>query len=312
MRGLLAAFSTIWAVTAVGWLIGRFGLLGREGENVLARLVFFIATPALLFDTLATAELRDIVTPALAVFVLSTVTVAAMFLLWARLAWRRSTGETVVGTMAASYVNAANLGLPVAAYALGDVAFAVPVLLFQLLLAGPAALAVLEMESRKGRAALVLAPLRNPIMLSAAAGLAVSVSGWDPPEELLRPFALVGAAAVPLALLALGVSLGGPRPVGEGTRNTQVRWMVVAVVLAVVVALKVLVQPLLAYAIGRALGLDGRMLLAAVVTSGLPTAQNVFVYAVRYGKASWLARDAVVVSTVLTAPSLVLIALWLG
>ena len=92
----------------------------------------------------------------------------------------------------------------------------------------------------------------------------------------------------------------------------RVRWMVVAVVLAVVVALKVLVQPLLAYAIGRALGLDGRMLLAAVVTSGLPTAQNVFVYAVRYGKASWLARDAVVVSTVLTAPSLVLIALWLG
>lgn len=50
-----------------------------------------------------------------------------------------------------------------------------------------------------------------------------------------------------------------------------------------VVALKNVAQPVLAYLIGAlALGLDGLTLLAVVITAALPTAQNVFTYAVRY------------------------------
>jgi predicted permease len=78
------------------------------------------------------------------------------------------------------------------------------------------------------------------------------------------------------------------------------------------VTLKVLVQPLVAYLFGRyGLGLAGRPLLAAVVTSGLPTAQNVFVFATRYQRGMTLARDSVVVSTLLAAVSLSLFAYWL-
>jgi malonate transporter and related proteins len=118
MRGLLVAFGTIWTVTTVGWVIGRFGLLGPRAELVLARLVFYVAAPALLFATLSTADLADVFTGALAAFAGSTAAVAALYVALARLWWRAPVGETAIGTMCASYVNAGNLGIPVAVYVL--------------------------------------------------------------------------------------------------------------------------------------------------------------------------------------------------
>lgn len=307
MRGVLAGFAVIWAVTLVGYLVGRYALLGPEGTTVVARLVFLIATPALLFSTLARSTVADMVTPALAAFVLSTVLVAAFYLLVARYLWHRGTGEAVVGALGASYVNAANLGIPIAAYVLGDVSFVAPVLIFQVLVAAPLALAVLDLTTANRRPSprrLVLLPTRNPIMLGCAAGLAVAVSGWTPPAEVLRPFELVGSAAVPLALLALGMSLPGSRPLA-GAVDAGARYLAVT--------LKVLVQPALAYVLARfVLHLTGPALLAAVVTSALPTAQNVFVFATHYRQARSLARDVVVLSTVAGAVSLVGIAAWLG
>lgn len=306
MRGVLAGFGVIWSVTLVGYLVGRYELLGPHGTAVLARLAFLVATPALLFGTLARSTVADVVTPALAAFVLSTVVVAVGYLVVSRLVWRPPAGAATVGALSASYVNAANLGLPVAVYVLNDASVVAPVLIFQVLVAAPLALAVLDATTAGRRPSvrrLALLPARNPIMLGCAAGLAVAVSGWRPPAELLRPFDLVGSAAVPLALLALGMSLRGSRPLAGGAEAGQ-RYLAVA--------LKVLVQPAVAYLIARfALGLTGPGLLAAVVTSALPTAQNVFVFATHYQQARSLARDAVVLSTIAGAVSLTVLASWL-
>jgi predicted permease len=307
MRGVLLGFGTIWAVTAVGWVLGRFEILGPRAETVLARLVFFVATPALLFETLATSSLSAILSPALVPFVASTAIVAAVAAVLARVVWHSSRGETAVASLAASYVNAANLGIPIASYVLGDVSVVAPVLLFQVLIASPTALAVLESETPGQRTQLrrlALLPARNPIMIGSAAGVLCAAVGWRPPMEVLRPFELVGSAAVPLALLALGMSLRGSRPFAAG-EDAGLRYTAVT--------FKVLLQPALAYAIGHfLLGLDGALLLAAVVTSALPTAQNVFVYATRYDRGQALARDAVVLSTLVGALTLAAIVALLG
>ncbi|MEJ3748734.1 AEC family transporter [Actinomycetes bacterium KLBMP 9797] len=308
MRGVLTGFAAIWAVTLVGYLAGRFGLLGPAGPTVLARLVFFLAAPALLFTTLATSALSAVFTGALAAFVLSTALAALAYLLVARFVPpRRDAADTTIGVLAASYVNAGNLGIPVAAYILGDVSFVAPVLLFQTLLYAPAALAVLDVTAAGRRPSvrqLAKLPLRSPLMLASGAGLIVAASGWRPPAEALRPFELVGQAAVPLALLALGASLRGSRPLANGPDAAH-RYAAVV--------LKAVVQPLLAYLIGRyALGLAGPTLLAAVVTSALPTAQNIFVFAARYDRATNLARDSIVLTTLAAAGTLVVIATVLG
>ena len=73
--------------------------------------------------------------------------------------------------------------------------------------------------------------------------------------------------------------------------------------------LKLVVQPLTAYVVARfALGLDDTGLFAVTVLAALPTAQNIFVHATRYGRAEVLARDSIFVTTVLSVPVIVVIA----
>jgi len=68
-------------------------------------------------------------------------------------------------------------------------------------------------------------------------------------------------------------------------------------------------MPLVAWAAARYLfGLDGHALFVAVVLAALPTAQNVFNYAVRYRRGEALARDAVLLSTLLSLPVIVIVA----
>ncbi|GIF39097.1 AEC family transporter [Actinoplanes xinjiangensis] len=305
MAGVLSGFTTIWAIAALGYLLARGRVLGEHAPQVLARLVFSVAAPALLFVTLSHTSLDRILTGALLAFVASTVLVAAVYVLVAKLAWKRSTGATTIGALGASYVNAGNMGLAVAAYVLGDVSLVVPVLIFQVLLAGPFALTVLDLAGGQGRPSLrrlALVPARNPLMIASGAGVVVAASGWTPPVLLLEPLSLVGAAAVPAALLAFGMSLPGARPLRTGP-DAPDRYLAVT--------LKIVVQPLLAYLIGRMIGLDGHELFAAVVTSALPAAQNVFVFALRYRESEALARDVVMLSTLASALAMIVAALFL-
>jgi predicted permease len=68
------------------------------------------------------------------------------------------------------------------------------------------------------------------------------------------------------------------------------------------VGLKLVVQPLLTLLLGLALGVSEHQLLAITVIAALPTAQNVFVIATRYERATILARDSIFLSTLLCVP----------
>jgi predicted permease len=125
------------------------------------------------------------------------------------------------------------------------------------------------------------------------------VLAWHPYADVLRPLQLLGQAAVPTALLALGLSLGAGRgPNGQAPLSPRAR-VSPRVAVATLVGLKLVAQPVIAFLVGRyGFGLQGRVLLGSVVMSGLPTAQNVFVYASRYRQGVGLARSSVILSTV--------------
>ena len=136
MTGVLEGFLVIGVVVAVGYLIGRAGLLGPDATRVLSRTAFFVATPALLFTTLARADIGAVFSSALLVTAVTS-TVACLLFVPIGLARRRPAGEIAVGSMASGYVNAGNLGLPIAVYVLGDAAAVAPILLFQLAVLTP-------------------------------------------------------------------------------------------------------------------------------------------------------------------------------
>ncbi|MHB8185885.1 MAG: AEC family transporter [Dermatophilaceae bacterium] len=302
MQGVLAGFATLGAIIALGFLLAHFGVLGSDSQELLTRLVFFVATPALLFQTLSAAPVGQIFTSGLAAAALSFVGTAAVYALLARALWHRSTGDTVVGAMSSAYVNAANLGLPITVYVLGTASFIAPVLLMQLVVITPLALAILDAVASEGRSSVlrtITQPLRNPITVGSFLGLLWSLAGWHVPAPVAAPVGLIAGMAVPGVTLAYGVSLRlGPRPIAGGS----------GVELAVVSLLKLLVQPVLAYAAARwFFDLDGRALLAVTVVAALPTAQNIFVYATRYDRSTTLARDSIFVTTVLSVPVLLAI-----
>jgi predicted permease len=265
-----------------------------------------VAGPALLFTTLARANLSVLFSARLVVTALSTAAVAGVFVLVGAVR-RWGVGRTTIGALCSGYVNSGNLGIPIAAYVLGDASLVAPVLLFQVVLVTPIALTVLDLSGMGEKGTVwrrLLTPLRNPIAVGSLSGVVVSAAGWHLPGPFMNPLTLIGNMSVPAALLVFGMSLHGSAAPGRG-RDRQL------VLLSV--ALKCLGQPAAAWALASyVFGLHGAPLLDVVVTSALPAAQNLFTYASRYRIAESLARESILLSTVVSVPVLVGVAAVLG
>ncbi|MGM0385880.1 MAG: AEC family transporter [Actinomycetota bacterium] len=312
MAAVLAGMSVVWVIILLGWALGRLDVLGPGAEEVLNRLVYWVATPALLFATLATTDIRALVGAPLAVAALSGVSSALTFALLSRFVFRDPRGHTVVGTMGASVANAAHLGIPLAAYVLGSATHSVPVLLFQLGFLTPMFFVLADLVSQgstsPGRVVRVVTA--NPLVLAAVAGMALGATGTTPPDLVMEPFRVVGAAAVPAVLIAFGMSLAGTTlrvlPLaGHSPGDDDGRAVATARGVVVASALKLLVQPVFAWlAATQLFALDGHALFAVVAMAGLPAAQNTYVAAFRTGTATGLARGIVLATTLFAIPSL--------
>ena len=290
MRGVLSGFVVIGGLVLVGYLLGRFRVLGDNARDVLARLAFFVASPALLFQLLSSAELGRILSVPLLVTVLATLVCAGVFVLIGIIRhW--GVARTTVGAMCASYVNAGNLGIPIAAYVLGDATIMAPVMLFQMLVYAPSAITVIDVATshRTSFWQILASPLRNPVVVGSVIGLLLAITGWEAPKPITDVIGALAGLAVPAMLLAYGISLHGSAAPGRG-EDRELVW--------VAVPLKMLLQPLTAWLLGAfAFDLHGHDLLTVVVIAALPSAQNLFTYAVRYRVGTVLARDAILIST---------------
>ncbi|WP_211881555.1 AEC family transporter [Pseudarthrobacter albicanus] len=308
MLGVLAGFFVVWCIILVGMFVGRRNILGDNARAVLSALTFFVASPALLFETLSRAKLADVFAAPLLVSAVGAIATAALFFGIVRLLLKRSLPESLTSAMSASLANSANLGIPIAVFVLGDASYVAPLLIFQLAFFTPVFLMALDSTTSAHRTtpmSFVLMILRNPMIVGSALGLVVAGTGWQVPELVMQPIHLIGGAAIPAMLIAFGMSLNGSKPLQalEGRR--------LDILLAS--GFKLIVHPLLAYLFARfALGMDGQGLFAVVVTSALPTAQNVFVIASRYRIGLAVAKDTVLITTVVAVPALIGVALLLA
>jgi malonate transporter len=306
VEGVLTGFSIIGVVIAVGYLIARFRIVPPESRLILSRIAFFVTTPALLFTVLSRADVSVLFSSFLLVSLLTVLTVALLYVLASRLLFPRPLPETVIGTAASSYVNANNIGLPVAIYVLGDPQWVAPTLLLQLILLAPTILTLLDVSTsgRTSVGAILTQPLRNPMIIASALGLVVALTGVELPAPVLQPFSIIGNASIPLVLIAFGMSLRGQRPLEAGPARVEV---------VVASALKSLVMPAVALLLGRfAFHLDSEHLFVVTVTAALPTAQNIFTFASRYDRGIAVARDTALVTTVAAVPVLIGVSLLLG
>lgn len=307
MSGVLAGFFIVWAMIGVGWVAGRTGVLGPHGRYVLNRSTFFIASPALILVGLLRSDVREVLSTPMLVAGISGLSTGAIVLGAVALLTRRRGADLVMTAISGSVVNGANMGFPIAAYVLGDISHALPVILFQQAVYTPLYLFVLHrvtVDSSPGLGGVLRSVVANPTIIASAIGLLLVLLGARIPEVVLEPVQSLADMAIPAMLLAYGLSLHGSRPLAkdDGYRG----------LIAVASGSKLLLMPVIAVGVGLLLGLRGASLYEVVVMAALPTAQNVYVAAARYSASENLARDTVLITTIGTVLVLLVISAVLG
>ncbi|MDF2916770.1 MAG: hypothetical protein K0S70_987 [Microbacterium sp.] len=303
---VVTGFVVVGVAIIVGYVIGRIDLLGPHGRPVLARLIFFVLSPFLMFVVLSQADVSTLFSALLPVSAIAAVSMFVVYALIARLVWRRSVGETLIGMLSAGQVNSNNIGIPLSLYLLGSAALPAPVILMQLIVFTPITMAILEAVTTGQRRPLPILKrtVGNPIVIASVAGVIVSVSGLELPPLVLDPLQLIADACVPVLLIAYGMSLHGQRVLASSGRRRDI---------LLAAGLKLIAMPLVAWAVAALVfDLSPADILAVTVLAALPTAQNVFNFAQRYDIGETISRDTVFLTTLGCVPVLLGATLILG
>ncbi len=306
MGGVVSGMLIVASVIAVGYFAARYKVLAADVQSALTRTAFYITNPALLFTVVGESDIRAALDVDAPLALLSAAVIGLLYCLLSFLFFRRPVAEKAVGAMASSYANANNIGIPVSLYAVGTAQHVAPVLLVQLLIMAPFYLSVLGVAggTKISWKRMLLQPFSNPMIIASGLGVVMALTGWDAPELVQKPIDMLAGAAVPMVLLAFGMSLAGKAPLQKGDGRVET---------VVATTLKVAGMPVVVWVLGRfVFGLEGQHLLASVIMAALPTAQNVFLFASPYGRGMTMARDVILCTTVLCIVALVVVAWLLG
>lgn len=230
MGAVLAITGPIYLSIAVGWASARAGLFNPADLRSLGQFVLRIALPALLIEALTSRSLGQLLQPTyLLGYALGSL--AAMGLMaWLSRAQGLASNARVVRMMGVSCSNSGYVGYPMLLLVhpdLAGTALALNMLVENLLIL-PLLLLLAEHGQhperpwREGLRHAGLRVLRHPLTLAMGLGLAVSVSGWSPPDALRRTVHLFALASTGVSLFVIGANLVGLRSAGLGRAVTPI------------------------------------------------------------------------------------------
>lgn len=281
MLSILAITIPIYLLIGAGYIAARQRMFSAPDMRVMGKFVLNFPLPALVFQALAQRPIRDILNvPYVAAYGGGSVLMfVAAFGLARYLRGRTTTDSALIG-MGASFSNSAFVGYPIIVQWLGPVAAVALALcmLVENMVMLPLTLAVAESGSstQAWHVALVQSMRRlatNPLILAISAGIVVSVSGVALPAPMLRAVGLLANASTAVALFVIGGTLVGLKARG-----------VVGEALPIVIA-KLTMHPL---AVGVLIMLlppfEPKLQLAAIAYAGMPMLSIYPIIAQRYGR----------------------------
>lgn len=307
MAEILSLALPFFGLILLGLIATRFWRIGEEGLAWLNVFLIYFALPALIFLVIAATPFEKLIDWPFAAATTS-VTIAAylgVFVVSRRL-FATAFKTAALHATAASYGNVGYMGLPLAVAFFGPGAAVPAALVFcfdcTAQFALTAGLATLSHESGDearwidvaGRVARQV--LTHPFIIATILGALASALQWKIPAAPATILAMLMNAAGPCALFALGVTVGMRRFEVPGREAP------------LVAVAKVLLQPLLAYAVvGSVPGIDPTWLHVAVMMAALPTASNAFILASQYRAYVEGASTAVILTTAISAITIPLI-----
>lgn len=280
-----------FALIGTGWLAGRLRLFPAEATAWLTRFVFYFALSAMLFRFAATLDLATLFDPR---FVLAYL--AGSLAVWALVfALSRRGGappaDAAMQAHTAMTGNTGFLGVPMLVVLLGPAAVG-PVLMVLTIdmIVFSTLITLIIAAARHGRIGLrMLLPLArgiaaNPMIVSMLAGLAWSAARLPLPAPAAEFLSLLGGAATPGALFAIGASLahGPARRIGPAVGLS---------------AAKLALHPAAVGVAAWGLGVDPVAAGVMVAAAALPVAGNVYILAHHFRVAEERVSAAILLST---------------
>ena len=311
MHAVLNAALPIFALILTGFGSGRSGLLGRAATDSLNRFAIYLALPALMFQTMSRITLAEFGQVGFSLAFGGGI--AAAFGLAFVLSRRRERrlAQASLEALDASYANVGFMGIPLCLVVFGPESLpaAIMATLFTACVLFLISIVLIEADvQREGSVALtarrvLLALLRNPLLVAPLAGLAVGMTGLPLPSPLERFAVLLGGAASPCALVCIGLFLAHESTGGGGEAGT----------VSLLVALKLVVQPavtaLLAFIV---FDMPPVWAHAAVILSALPIGSGPFTLARLYGLEAGVTSGAILLSHLCSVATVSLLVAWLG
>lgn len=277
MATILGVAIPFFAILLCGMIAARLRLLDTSGLMGLNAFVFWFALPALLFQKVAGTPFGRLTDPWLYIaYEGSVMLVYALVFLLARTVGRMATAPAAIAAFAAGWGNVGYMGVPllIAAYGEGAALPSVLAVVLDNLVLQSVTILLVEAglgADKGGLRTVARAVIRNPLIIAVAAGAVVAALGLELPLALSGFLGLLGAAAAPSALFALGATLRGTSLIsGLG-------------LVGALSAAKLLLLPAVAFAVALALPVPADLVVPLTITAALPTAASVFVVAQRYG-----------------------------
>lgn len=300
MLSTLNVVLPIFALIFSGWLARKLKILGENALSELNRFVVWLALPALLFDIIANAQWDTLIQPG---FILTfSFGMMAVFLLIVLIQRRqtRHLADAAIDGLNASYANTGFIGFPLVLVFLGHTALA-PTLIATILtvsvLFGCAIILIeisLQAQTSKKRIVgnVLRSLVRNPLLVSPVLAMLFPVSGLQLPDTVNVFLKLLGGAASPCALIALGLFLAGQSRSREQEGYCTVTLLVVC---------KLLLQPILTWLLAtKVFGLPPLLTHTAVLLAALPTGTGPFMLAEFYRREAQITSRCVLISTLLS------------
>lgn len=296
-----SALAPLFALIALGALLGWRDYPGGDFWPRAERLIYTLLFPALLIATLAGADIQRVPLLPLATVVLGPLLLFAA-LLWAVRSRLKLDPAAFTSLFQGALRFNTYVALAGAAALHGDDGLVVAAVAIALLVPTVNVLCVLcfVAAGTLGHAGLgrsLRELLRNPLILGCAIGIGLNTSGIGLPGIAEPTLQLLGRAALPLGLITVGTAL---RP-GALWRSGHAFWLSSTI--------KLVALPATALALAWIIGLDGRTTHVALLFMAVPTATSAYILARQLGGDSELMAAVITGQTLL---AMLTLSLWLS
>ena len=302
---LLIFLKTIpfFALIFCGYIAARTRFFPPESAKILTKFVFYFALSAMLFRLAATLPLEELWQPQfLMAYAVASGILYAFVIAVAKL---RGSDWASAGFEAHTAVigNVGFLGLPMFVSMFGPSA-AAPImmgLIVDLVVFGSIIVVIVESRGGQGgglaaiRKALI-GLIKNPMIMAVVLGLAWSLSDIPFVQPIDEFTQILGAAATPGALFAIGCSLAAQsadQKAGVAIWLTSAKLIAHPVLVAIFVLFVFEVDPFVAA--------------IAIASAAMPTAGNVFILAQHYGIGEQRVSATILISTAISILTVTLI-----